>query len=104
MSSRLTDEERAIWADTVEQWRKSGKSAAAWCREHQLVYHQFQYWKDRLATYTETTSNPFIEITDDRTTSGEILLEVGKVLVRLHDDFDEQTLLRCMRVLRSLEC
>lgn len=36
------------WRERVTQWRASGVSAAAFCREHALSYAQFMYWQRRL--------------------------------------------------------
>ena len=39
------DELRAFWRGHVEQWRTSGQSQAAYCREHGLTDHRLRYWK-----------------------------------------------------------
>jgi len=39
------DELRAFWRGHVEQWRTSGQSQAAYCREHGLSDHRLRYWK-----------------------------------------------------------
>ena len=38
------------WEQHVSAWQASDLSAAAYCREHALVYHQFYYWRQKLAT------------------------------------------------------
>ena len=39
------DELRAFWRGHLAQWRTSGQSQAAYCREHGLTDHRFRYWK-----------------------------------------------------------
>lgn len=36
------------WEQQLTAWQASGLSAAAFCREHGLVYHQFIYWRHKL--------------------------------------------------------
>lgn len=35
---------RNEWAARVAAFRASGKSASAWCAEHDLKIHQLRYW------------------------------------------------------------
>ena len=37
-----------VWRGRLQAWRDSGVSAAAFCRQHDLPYPQFIYWKRRL--------------------------------------------------------
>ena len=34
----------AFWQRHVEQWRASQMSKMAFCKQHDLTYHQFIYW------------------------------------------------------------
>ena len=36
------------WQPHIEAWQSSGKSQAAYCREHNLVKSRFSYWKHKL--------------------------------------------------------
>jgi len=38
------------WEQHVPAWEASDLSAATYCREHALVYHQFYYWRQKLAS------------------------------------------------------
>lgn len=38
----------AHWQPHIEAWEDSGKSQAAYCREHNLVKSRFTYWKNKL--------------------------------------------------------
>lgn len=37
------------WATLLAQWRASGQSGRAFCRERGLVYSQWLYWRERQA-------------------------------------------------------
>ena len=41
------NEREQNWQSVVEAWQSSHLSGAAFCREHGLVYHQFQYWQQK---------------------------------------------------------
>jgi hypothetical protein len=35
------------WRQLIDQWQQSGLSGSQFCTEHNLVYHQFMYWKQK---------------------------------------------------------
>lgn len=88
------EQKQEYWADQIEQWQASGKSAAAWCREQKLVYHQFFYWKKRLAPKEEA----FVELEEPADTG--ITLEIGQIRIEVTSNFDLKTLERLIRVLQ----
>ena len=103
---RLTLEAR--WRQRIKSWKSSGQTGTEWCREQDLVYHQFFYWKDRFEKKVKLTeelfSEKFIEVTDenDETLGSGISIEYQNVHIILACDFDEATLLRCLQTVRSL--
>jgi len=52
-NSRMAKETRAAkrahWEGVLAQWRESGLSKAAFCREHEIRPRQFRYWFEHLA-------------------------------------------------------
>lgn len=48
MSSKSSSNQAASWQLHVDAWLSSGQTQAAYCREHQLTYCQFTYWKQKL--------------------------------------------------------
>jgi hypothetical protein len=57
MPSKATSENLAThWLPLVEQWRHSGQSQKAFCREHELNYDQFVYWRRKLAQPVEAAA------------------------------------------------
>jgi hypothetical protein len=46
MPSKATSEAlSAHWRQLVDAWRNSGQSQRAFCREQDLIYEQFVYWR-----------------------------------------------------------
>lgn len=104
-------ERRALkiqWRQRILSWKSSGQTGTEWCREQDLVYHQFFYWKNRFdqkaKSIEESSLEKFVEITDENAETPEsgISIEYQGVLISLACDFDETTLLRCLQTMRSL--
>ncbi|WP_018405568.1 IS66 family insertion sequence element accessory protein TnpA [Marinobacter gelidimuriae] len=46
----MTPTERAhVWQQHITDWETSGVSGSAYCKQQSLVYHQFVYWRRKLA-------------------------------------------------------
>ncbi|EAZ98513.1 IS66 family insertion sequence element accessory protein TnpA [Marinobacter sp. ELB17] len=46
----MTPTERAhVWQQHITDWEASGVSGSAYCKQQSLVYHQFVYWRQKLA-------------------------------------------------------
>ena len=41
-------EQHAHWQHWISRWQQSSQSQAAFCDTHNLVYHQFTYWRRRV--------------------------------------------------------
>ena len=41
---------REDWKKRIEQHRRSGLSAAAWCKQHGIRENQFHYWRRAVET------------------------------------------------------
>lgn len=48
----MTGQEQAMgatyWREQIAEWNQSGLSGAEYCRRHQLIYHRFVYWRQKL--------------------------------------------------------
>jgi hypothetical protein len=55
----------------IEEWRQSGLTQKEYCRQHNLVYHQFHYWyrKYREQQPAPELSSAFVQIKPAITTS-----------------------------------
>lgn len=43
-----TDARSAHWQHHIDHWQASGLSGMAYCRQHELIYHCFVYWRSKL--------------------------------------------------------
>ncbi|MCK5191608.1 MAG: hypothetical protein KAR12_16300 [Methylococcales bacterium] len=39
---------KTFWLEHIEHWQTTELSQAAYCQQHELVAHQFSYWKRKL--------------------------------------------------------
>jgi hypothetical protein len=56
MARRLGSTEREAVRGLIEQWRVSGKSAAAFAHEQGIGRHKFQYWRGRFGATRKRTA------------------------------------------------
>ena len=92
------------WQVRVSEWQRSGKNMKIWCRENNIVYHQFFYWKTRLlpkesAPYQQAS---FVEIEDGLPDESGVVIECHDVTLKIAKDFDLSTLSRCIQLLREV--
>lgn len=96
---------RKKWIARMQDWHNSGLSGAAWCKEKEIAYHQFTYWKSRIDQSADQKLGPhsFVEIDDHPESSGiEVIL--ANASIHLSKDFDSLTFLRCLQALRESKC
>lgn len=43
-----TDEKIIFWQNHIQAWQDSGLSQPAYCKEHDLKFGNFSYWRTRL--------------------------------------------------------
>ena len=71
--STLRTEQQAHWQHWIARWQQSGQSQAAFCDTHNLVYHQFTYWRRKAEPDTPDSVCPsgFVTVQrHDRTATG----------------------------------
>ena len=92
------------WKNHVVSWESSGKSAKAWCKENNVAYISFISWKNRLQKKSVTSEKvpTFIELKKSDTECAGIKIQCKNSTLILSKDFDQQTLLRCLRILESV--
>jgi len=91
------EQQRQGWKKQVELWQASGMSALAWCRQHNLAYQSFLYWKRRLAKWSQ---GKFVEVKDGDSNCTGISIESQGLTIQLARDFDTPTLQRLLRIVR----
>lgn len=51
-----------VWQPVINDWKRSGLSGAAYCREHNLTYHRFCYWQQKFAEQTAGARSKFVSV------------------------------------------
>jgi len=112
----ITDREarRAYWVGMVREWEGSGESGAAFCRERDLVYSQFMYWRRRLsepeeekadAAPSETPDFVALSFADEGAAGCGVRVRLGTGVELLLDrGFDAAELRRAAEVLGTGRC
>lgn len=66
----VREEKRRLWQRHIQTMRRSGLSAAAYCRLHGLPYKNYVYWKRVLPEFAvETEDGPVLESDFEEITS-----------------------------------
>lgn len=89
------------WEICVSTWKASGKSALQWCKERGISPNTFRYWKDKFYP-KKLDPTAFIEIPSEQSTDIEIRCQGFEIHVG--KEFDQATLSRCLKAIRSCLC
>jgi hypothetical protein len=107
--SEELDKKRSFWRQHIEDWRSSGLTQIAYCRQHELRSHQFTYWKKRFVqTGTGITFVPLKIRSTVQTAFGQgslsmLRLTVGRDFqIEIGPDFDSHLLRRLITTLRTV--
>ena len=98
-----------IWARHIEDFKQSGLSQAAFCRERGLTPSAFHRWKARLTQQAQESNAPsLVEVTSVQSAAQSpsvpsLRLEVSsRYTLELAEGFDEALLLKTLKVLERL--
>jgi transposase-like protein len=78
--SQIPEEKQRILSD----WKASGQSIASYCKDHNIAYHGFLYWRKKLSSFGGSSKKKFIKLTPPSSTpvlSTEIIYPTGKRIV-----------------------
>ena len=96
------------WDQILADWEQSEKSGAAFCRDRQIEYWKFNYWKRRLRRPDSGSQENFVAVefqTETADAGDELILDIGNGLrFILKRGFDETLLRQALGVLRRLGC
>ena len=89
----------AEWLVLVDEFESSGMSAAAFCRAREIPVWQLYHRLDRMKA-VKKQQRGFVEIgRNEPAPSGGLLIEVGRLKIRIERDFDADLLRRVAEVL-----
>ncbi len=106
MPQSSSEEKRRHWAENILQQQKSGQNIHRWCRENNISYTAFFYWKERLgnSSHKPISRSDFTELSSASSNDPGLTLEYQGIRIVLSKDFDVAVLGKCLRVLRSISC
>ena len=93
---------RGHWEWIIKEQEESGRSGAAFCRERQISYQTFAYWKKRLSkdrpAARSKASFQELVVSPDALQPDGFELILGSVRIRVPARFDESALRRLLSV------
>lgn len=105
--SERDQEREPAWQEMIEQWRASGQSVAAFCRERRISEGSFYAWRKRLGGNRRPAFLPVRIIPDADpepvAAAIEIALASGRI-VRVRPGFDPATLGRILAGAEGRPC
>jgi hypothetical protein len=88
------------WPARLADWRRSGLSIAAWCRNHAVSYQTFLYWRRRLDDHLPEPTGIFVQLTTPAEPE-PIALECNGVFVHVPAGFDPGLLRDILALLKG---
>lgn len=112
----IRKESEKLWRERFCAWKASGNNIAKWCRDNEVSYVRFFYWKNRLFQEQELALSstrllpPFVELTESPqpestplfSANSGISLSFQEMQIHLSNNFDREALLRCLNTLKML--
>ena len=89
------------WTQKLVDWRCSGLSIAAWCRQNAEGYHRFLYWRKRLHPQQAQESGRFVELTLGHARS-PLCLECNGIYLHVDRGFDPGLLTEILTLLKQV--
>lgn len=83
MATSKSEQLREQWQQQMERWRESGLSGLKYCKQHNLSYHRFIYWRSKLsqiengdAGSSDPTSppSPFVKVVQQAERASELVI------------------------------
>jgi len=57
-TTKQTESLSTLWANHIQSWQKTQQSQSAYCRDHDLNYHRFTYWRRKLVNQASLARHP----------------------------------------------
>ena len=98
-----------LWERRFKEFESSGKTIAAWCKEHSVRENQFFYWRKKLRSDQVEKDKPVKWLPLDLDTGSEegpvadsITIHIGQVTIEVNKGFDKHLLLDVLKVVQAL--
>jgi len=93
------EELASFWKSQLEQWSESELSGLEYCKQHDLIYHRFIYWKKKFDR--QNLPVEFVQIPDSMPIElPGLKLNIGSNFqIEISDNFSQATLERVLATL-----
>ena len=103
----INNDLRSLWEQRLADHKTSGKSIAAWCREHSIRNNQFYYWRKKLDMDQVENNQPVnwlpLEIEQaNNLAPGSLAVHVGTATIEIKQGFDPHLLRQIVKILQSI--
>jgi hypothetical protein len=91
---------QAKWLGIVKEYKTSNQTMKQFCLKHNVKVYQLQYWLKKYKLRSIDNPNQFIELKTINIpiTSKPLKVTYGKLSIELSDNFNEETLLKLLKV------
>ena len=100
---------RTKWQARIKEFRKSGQSVPAWCKENNVKVHQLRYWlrketQKQVESTTDKTCSWLPLDLNQSDTESTLTIHVGQASIEVRPGFDPQLLLDVVNTLQRQTC
>ena len=105
MPQRFSEQKRLEWREQLRLQQESGLSVSRWCKEQQVNYNSFLYWKKQLRSVSAGSieRSSFKELPDLSSSPG-VTIECQTLQIHLGQNCDPAILMKCLRELKGGTC
>lgn len=103
----MTKEElRKNWMEKVDEFKASGMTKSAWCKEKNINLRTFNYWANKhyLRNEVEENSVNWLSLklnNSNRENKSVINIKIGNTIIETKADFDQEHLLKLINTLEN---
>jgi len=95
------NKEQADWSELIKEYRASGLSAAAWCRENNLKLHQLRYRLDK-AKDKKKAAPKWLPLEAAEPETETLKIQIGPATIEVKPGFNPAMLAAVVRTLQSI--
>lgn len=89
------------WKAYFDDWKSSGLSVRKWCLQHSIAINTFRYWIDKFSEQ-KLKKTDFQEILEKKSTN--LIIRCQSFEIHVDENFDEETLCRCLSAVKRVSC
>ncbi len=100
---------RSLWEQRFAEYKSSGKTITAWCKEQSVRDNQFYYWRKRLRMDQVEKNQPVkwlsLELDNGKQANlapDSIAVHVGQVTVEIKKGFDQHLFREIIQILQTI--